>query len=492
MRVRLLFAAVVAAVTAFAFAGVASAGLNVVYVFNGNGGYSTDGLGQNSGGGSIQAEVPAGSTVEKAFLLGTYYSGSTTSDADRLIDFDGTMVQLVQISSIISYLTTAEADVTAQVAAKVGSGGGITNFTVNNDPYGLDGVALVVVYSNPALPESTVAVLDGSSEPGGDTTTFTFASPLDKTITGFSAIMSLGSGFSYQGGSGPGTHVCAPDQFSTVDVNGTRLTSCAGNYDDGLGEDGGLITVGGVGDATDNPVDPNNQVGVDDELYDIAGFLDQGDTSAVLTTANPSFNDNLFLAVINITAEATVSNEICDNGIDDDGNGLVDGDDPDCVPPPSEICGDGIDNDGDGQVDEDCPVPAKGRVTGGGSVFTSSGMRVTHGFELHCDAATGPNNLQVNWGKGNRFHLTSLTSAACSDDASISEEMPVAGFDTYTGKGTGNYNGVPGATAEWTFTDAGEPGVADSVTLTIKDAGATTVLTVTGTLSNGNHQAHAD
>lgn len=131
-------------------------------------------------------------------------------------------------------------------------------------------------------------------------------------------------------------------------------------------------------------------------------------------------------------------------------------------------------------------------MTGGGSVFTASGMRVTHGFELHCDASKSPNNLQVNWGNGNRFHLTGLTSAACSDDASISEGMPVAGFDTYKGKGTGNYNGMPGATAEWTFTDAGEPGSADSVSLTIKDAGANTVLSVTGTLNSGNQQAHAD
>lgn len=312
MRVRLFFAAAASAVTALAFAGVASAGLNVVYVFNGHGGYSADGLGQNGGGGSIQAEVPAGSTVEKAFLLGTYFgAGSSTSDAQRLIDFDGTNVQLVQISSIVcascGFLKTAEAEVTAQVATKVGSGGGITNFTVNNDPTGLDGVALVVVYSNATLPESTVAVLDGSSQPGGDTTTFNFASPLDKTIPGFSATMSLGSGFSFQGGSGPGTHVCAPSQFSTVDVNGARLTSCAGNYDDGQGNDGGLITVGGVGDLTDNPINPNIQAGVDDELYDIAGFLHQGDTSAVLQTANPSNNDNLFLAVIDITAKATVN-----------------------------------------------------------------------------------------------------------------------------------------------------------------------------------------
>ncbi len=81
--------------------------------------------------------------------------------------------------------------------------------------------------------------------------------------------------------------------------------------------------------------------------------------------------------------------EICSNGLDDDGNGLVDEGcpapvpcvaDADCVPvdpacdvsacvngacydacgpvPPGEICGDGIDNDGNGIVDEGCPAPA--------------------------------------------------------------------------------------------------------------------------------------
>jgi hypothetical protein len=117
-------------------------------------------------------------------------------------------------------------------------------------------------------------------------------------------------------------------------------------------------------------------------------------------------------------------------------------------------------------------------------------MRVTHGFELHCDAAELPNNLQVNWGKGNKFHLATLTSASCSDDPNISEEQPVAGFDTYEGSGTGSYNGLPGATAEWTFTDAGEPGQSDMVDLVIMDALNNVVLTVSGTLNSGNHQAH--
>ena len=102
----------------------------------------------------------------------------------------------------------------------------------------------------------------------------------------------------------------------------------------------------------------------------------------------------------------------------------------------------------------------------------------------------GPNRLEVNWGKGNKFHLESLTLSACSDDPAIKAGKPDASFDTYRGKGVGRYNGVSGATAEWTFTDAGEPGKKDLATLVIKSASGSVVLTVSGTLTNGNHQAH--
>ena len=325
-----LLASLVAALT-LVFAATANATLTVSHVFNGTGGYSADGLGQNVTGGTVEAEVPAGSTVQKAFLYGTYFFNPAPDATERTIDFDGTMVETTQISGPVSgccSLSTTRADVTGQVATKVGGGGGITTFAVNTDPASLDGVALVVVYSNPALPEVTVGVLDGSASTTGDTATFLFAQPLDKTIPGFSATMSVGSGFSFQSGQ-PG-HICAPSQFSIIDVNSQRLTSCAGNFDDGQGNNGGLITVGGVGDSTDNPADPNSQTGFDDELYNLEPFLAQGATSAEIVTSNPSDDDNLFLAVIAITAEATVSNEDCDNGMDDDGDGLVDGDDPDC------------------------------------------------------------------------------------------------------------------------------------------------------------------
>ncbi|MBI4344161.1 MAG: VWA domain-containing protein [Euryarchaeota archaeon] len=131
----------------------------------------------------------------------------------------------------------------------------------------------------------------------------------------------------------------------------------------------------------------------------------------------------------------------------------------------------------------------EGRMTGGGSVFNGS-MRVTHGFELNCTVSSPSNNLQVNWGKGNRFHLESLTTATCSNDPAIVPNPPNATFDTYVGNGTGRYNGMPGATAHWVFTDAGEPGTSDSATIHVWDPLGGLVLSVSGNLSGGNHQAH--
>jgi subtilisin-like proprotein convertase family protein len=57
-------------------------------------------------------------------------------------------------------------------------------------------------------------------------------------------------------------------------------------------------------------------------------------------------------------SEHIPQNEICDNGIDDDGDGLIDANDPDCPSLPDEICDNGIDDDGDGLIDTndpDCP-----------------------------------------------------------------------------------------------------------------------------------------
>jgi len=327
--------------------------------FAGMGGYSADALGQDGTGGTVQAEVPAGSTVVQAYLYGSYFfTLGGPSLADRTIDFDGSIVELQTLPNSEpgdGLLYTARADVTTQVATKVGAGGGITDFAVNSDPAFLDGVALVVIFSNATMPEVTIAVLDGGSKQAGDQVTFNFASPIDPSATGFSAILSLGSGFSFQEGS-VDPHDCTPNQFSIVEVNGSPLTACAGNWDDGYPSNGGLITVGGVGDSTDNPADPVGQTGTDDELYNLVPFMSVGDTQLVIDTENPSADDNLFLAIIQVTAEATVTTEICDNGVDDDGDGLIDAADPDCEtgPPPTETSVSGAkyyDANANGQLD---------------------------------------------------------------------------------------------------------------------------------------------
>jgi hypothetical protein len=129
-----------------------------------------------------------------------------------------------------------------------------------------------------------------------------------------------------------------------------------------------------------------------------------------------------------------------------------------------------------------------GRMTGGGSIFAGS-MRITHGMELNCDATQNPQNLQINW-QGNRFHLQQLTSAFCSNDPYINPAPPEAGFNTFTGSGIGRLNGRAGATIDFTFTDAGEPGTSDTASYSIYNSSGALVLTGSGTLDKGNQQAH--
>jgi len=140
----------------------------------------------------------------------------------------------------------------------------------------------------------------------------------------------------------------------------------------------------------------------------------------------------------------------------------------------------------------------EGRMTGGGNCTTTNlatgkEVQVSHGFELHCNKDDEPNNLEVNWSVegetgSHRFHLDTLDTAICPPDPNDLEERPVAGFNTYTGSGTGTYDGTSIAIATWTFTDLGEPGKdKDTLVITIGS-----VLSISCTLEGGNHQAHLE
>lgn len=135
----------------------------------------------------------------------------------------------------------------------------------------------------------------------------------------------------------------------------------------------------------------------------------------------------------------------------------------------------------------------EGRMTGGGRLDTS--QIVTHGFELHCNINHEPNNLEINWNGGNKFHLEGLNDAICVDSAEI-PNPPAAPFDVYEAHGFGKYNGEDGARIYFVLVDAGEPGTKDSARFKIVDADNNVVLDVgTGQgvlLDQGNHQAHKE
>jgi predicted porin len=141
-------------------------------------------------------------------------------------------------------------------------------------------------------------------------------------------------------------------------------------------------------------------------------------------------------------------------------------------------------------------IQTEGRMTGGGSILPGRGTRITHGFELHCDPATLPNSLEINWAgtstRQNQFHLESLTSATCTDDLNINQRPPWhSNFDTFTGTGVGRFNGTSGYTINFIFTDYGEPGSDDTALYWILAPDGSTVLgPVFGKLQQGNHQAH--
>jgi len=292
----------------------AQASLGVRYQFVGHIGVSTDGLGSSSQTGTISANVPLGATVLQAYLYSSTFSlnlnappspppftpGGTLAGSPVAY---GPAVINPGICPPVCTVASNRADVTSIIAPLINGGpGGVYNFTVteaggeNPAIGGQDGEALVVVYQLASLPIATVGILDGFSAVGGDTTTITFASPLDPTAPGFFAEMRLGIGFS----------CCS--QTSTVRVNGTTITTNAGNNDDAdvfpAFANGNLITVGSFNDPF-SPFLPT--YAADKERYNLIPQITLGSTSIVVNTNNPSSDDNIFLAAFWVSAEGVIN-----------------------------------------------------------------------------------------------------------------------------------------------------------------------------------------
>jgi hypothetical protein len=147
-------------------------------------------------------------------------------------------------------------------------------------------------------------------------------------------------------------------------------------------------------------------------------------------------------------------------------------------------------------IPEACAVAGggNGRFTGGGrQVDVGDVASITRGLTIHCDLLLS-NNLEINWGRGNNFHmLEHLETVACFDDPTIDQRPPNAPLDTLIGRGTGRYNGVDGYSIEFTLVDAGEPGRSDEMGFVITAPDGSVVINVpVQHLSGGNLQAHFD
>lgn len=284
-------------------AAMANGGLQVMdnergHVSKSIAGFTSD----DSSGTAKSIRKPADATVRKAYLAYAT-TGFTGSALSQPLTLDGQPVPLTnQVSSGISSYNYF-ADVTSLVKPKVDAApaGPVSITVAEPQPELTEGEILEVVYDDPAITvDQTVSILYGALNPSGDSYRIQLASPISLSNPATRLEMSLGISYSFQIG--------GVQQYSTVDVNGRRLTTSAGGEDDGASHNGALLTVGDDTDSTANPTDPQaTPTGPrsDDELYDLRPFVANGDTSIKVDTANPSLDDNVFLATFTMNPPVT-------------------------------------------------------------------------------------------------------------------------------------------------------------------------------------------
>lgn len=317
-RVRQSSRWVLAAVTVFFTASFAQAALDVVVVETGRITISVDGAGTIVGNAPISVNKPSAvATVRAAYFT----CAATSAIANNTVDLDGTSFAWDDTAASANGLfNNTFVDVTDFVAAKMDPAApGITDFILNEVfLFSVDGCGLYVIFDDPEQEsESTVFILFGAQESTGDDFAIGLAEPIDATdLAEFGLAISFGA----QDQSGlAGSTLCGNDSamFSIIDVNGERLTSCAGNLDDGVPTEfvsnGNLFTIGGLGDNPANPTDPFQEAGdgaqpriEEDELYTLNDFLGPTDTSVLVETINPSDDDNIFAGHFIITGTAIV------------------------------------------------------------------------------------------------------------------------------------------------------------------------------------------
>lgn len=250
----------------------ATEALTPFQTFTLHGDYITAGVGlrgRTFGAISISA-IPAGSTVEGAYLYWSYLDNDIVLSESNLV-FNGTPIVGTEIGSgpdtcwDRQFSRAFRADVTALV-----SGNG--TYTISNvlraSPLFAQGASLVVIYKNGAVAEHTIVINDGNGVIDENT------SNLSTTIGGFAAIDSSAAL------SAKTTFVVGDGQIFT-----DTITFTGGN---------GIFTA-------NNTLDGNDGELWDTDTYNVSSFVAPGDISASATMSRGTDCLNWVAQVFSVT-----------------------------------------------------------------------------------------------------------------------------------------------------------------------------------------------
>ena len=158
---------------------------------------------------------------------------------------------------------------------------------------------------------------------------------------------------------------------------------------------------------------------------------------------NPTPSDSLLYTLWNGLNNGSVTYE-CSDGIDNDGDGLVDLNDPGCenaqdndeynVPPPQYQCNDGQDNDGDGLIDLEDPGCENAQDD---DEYNSSG-------ELEWEV-----RIQDDWGNGYCANVTVTNSTNESVEWAVTIDVEGTVNSLWNGQYVQNNNSIKVQGADW-------------------------------------------
>jgi hypothetical protein len=326
-----------------------ASGLKPFYLKFGRYRVSVSAKGSNDASHKIRVNKPhKDALVDKAYLMAASNFSTVINNGDITLDGKPVTWSNSIFNAIPGFSDTffnnVLADVTSILKAKINAmpAAGNKDFVIVENAgknTAIDGEILVVVFKMPAdfTPE-TVALMFGAQQLAGDRFELSLLNPIDPAKPNAVLNMGLGISFSCQNPSGCGS---AGQQYTTVTVNGQRLTTSAGGEDDGATANGALITVGGLGDSPNRPANPNatpTSPTSDDERYSLLKFITKTDKVINVDTLNPSNDDNVLFAWFEFSGRGDVNK-------DTDGDGLLDSWETS-----------GYDHDGDGTIDVNLPA----------------------------------------------------------------------------------------------------------------------------------------